>query len=695
MIQRAEIVFVVILFPMVAGILSVGFLNRSVLTPLIFMSTISFVLLCTYNLFYSRIHAYRSKIISSSFCYLQLYLLGALLASANDQLNYADHFSKNKNSSIKILIDSEPQEKGIVTRFSAKVTQSYNLNRTHKAKGRIIVAFLTDSIHNSFEYGDELIIKSNYTAVDPPFNPAEFDVRFWLATQNIHHQSFLTKGTFVKTSSNNGNPIISYALKLRKRQVVIYRSLVKNEEAFAVASTLILGYRSDLSAETLQAYATTGTIHALSVSGMHVGIIYMILDWLLSFFLNRRKGLKIIKVITIIAIIWYYSLITGFCPAVLRSAIMLTVYIIAKSFHKNSNGYNIMGFSAFLLLVWNPMLIYDVGFQLSFISVFGLIYLQPKIYSLIYVPYKALDKLWGVIALSLAAQLVTFPLSIYYFHQFPIYFLLGNLFVMLPITILMYLGLAILLFKAYFLGPFFEIVLNFTNSGLAWLSRIPYSTLTNIWISKTELVLLCLAIGLFLYALSKRQKNLLFLSLGCLLCFEILLTNDKIDAENQRKIVFFSLRKNYAAAFIAGNKATLVTNLNSRDKTFLFSVKTLLDKYKIEKVDFYDWDAKLITPSLKLEAHQITFYNYSILKFDDFFTNKSIKRRPAFNAVWLHNNPFFLPQERMMELDFKQVIADAGNKEFQLRIYQKSLNIFHLQYHILKKKKAYLVDLNK
>jgi competence protein ComEC len=694
LIQRAEILFVVILFPLVGGILSAGLLNSTMLTPLIFTTTLFYVLLCIYNAFYGLLHAHRFKKIGAIFCYIQLYLIGALLATSNKQLNYADHFSKKKSSSIKVVIDSEPQQKGIITRFSAKVVQSFYLNTTQEARGRIIVACLTSSISQPFEYGDELLVKSNYTTVEPPFNPAEFDVRFWLATQNIYHQCFLKKEDFIKISSEKGNAIISYALKVRKRQITIYKKLIKNEEAFAVASTLILGYRSDLSAETLQAYAATGTIHALSVSGMHVGIIYMILDWLLSYFLNRNKGLKLLKVITIIFLIWYYSLITGFCPAVLRSAIMLTVFILAKSFHKHSNGYNIMGFSAFLLLVWNPMLIYDVGFQLSFISVFGLIYLQPKIYSMIYMPHKVLDKLWSIIALSLAAQLVTFPLSIYYFHQFPIYFLLGNLFVMLPITVLMYLGLAILLFKAYFLAPVFEIVLNFTNSGLAWISKIPYSSLTNIWITKTELILLSLAILIFLYAFSRREKYLLYLSLSCLLLFEILLTKDKIDAGNQRRIVFFSLRKNYAAAFITGNKATLITDLNPNEKSFIFSIKSLLDQYKIEKVEFYDWNSKLITSSLKIEPHEIKFYNYSILKFDDFFNHKIIINRPAFNIIWLHSSPSFIPQERMMEVDFKHIIADAGNKEMQLKIYKKSFNIFHLDYHILKKKKAYLIDLN-
>ncbi|WAC42741.1 ComEC/Rec2 family competence protein [Pedobacter sp. SL55] len=140
-------------------------------------------------------------------------------------------------------------------------------------------------------------------------------------------------------------------------------------------------------------------------------------------------------------------------------------------------------------MVYDPFLIWDVGFQLSFLAVFGLVYYQPKIYNWLYFKNKWADKLWAAVAMSLAAQLATLPLSIYYFHQFPVYFIISNLFILIPITILMYLGIAILLVRVYFLAPIFEWIITFTNQGLKWISNLPYAGITEIWLNKWQLFL--------------------------------------------------------------------------------------------------------------------------------------------------------------------------------------------------------------
>jgi competence protein ComEC len=693
--HRAEIIFVVILVPFIGGILTASHVTASFSLCLSITFFICLLALCFYNFAYKRFNLFKYKKVSSVLCYLQLFLLGAVLTSLNTQLNNINHFSKFKSDYLKVVIDAEPQLKGNVLRFSTKVVKSYLAESETRVSGRLLLATIVNpSLTHTLQYGDELFVATAFKLVDPPFNPAEFDVKFWLATQNINHQSFLKENQWLRTSTGQGNPIIQYALQLRKKQVAVYRRLLKNEEAFAVACTLIMGYRSDLSPETLQAYSGTGTIHALSVSGMHVGIIYLILNWLLSF-LDRSKALKIVKVLLIIALIWYYSLITGFCPAVLRSAIMLSVYILAKSFHKESNGYNTMGFAAFLLLIWNPLLIYDVGFQLSFISVFGLIYVQPKIYNLVYSPYQVIDKLWSIVALSLAAQVVTFPLSIYYFHQFPIYFILGNLFVMIPITLMMYLGLIILMFKAYFLAPLFEFILNFTNSGLAWIAKLPFSKVSAIWITKLELILLSLAILLFIYAFANSYKKSLCIALCSFLAFQVLLGRDKINSAVQQKIIFFSLRKNYAAAFISSDTAILVTDLCEQDKTYLFSIKPYLDQCKVTSIEFYRWESTVKTAVLEMDHQQIRFDQYYVLKYDPFFEEKTIEGRPGFQTIWLHNSPLFNPEQRLLQLEFKNIVADATNKGYQLKSYTTSMNIFHLEYHLLTKNNSYLVDLTK
>jgi competence protein ComEC len=541
-------------------------------------------------------------------------------------------------------------------------------------------------------YGDELIITSKYLPVEPSYNPGEFDFKAWLAAKNIYQQTFINQNHLVKLNTAKGNSIIKYAIEERKKQVAIYRKLIIDDEAFAVASTLVLGYRADLSKETLAAYSKTGTIHALSVSGAHVGIIFFLLNAMLSF-LDRKRILKIFKLLLICTLIWYYSLLTGFSSSVLRSAIMLSIFILAKAFNRNSNNYNILAFAAFALLVYNPFFIWDVGFQLSFISVFGLIYLQPKIYKWLYVKNKWLDKLWSAVALSLAAQLATFPLSVYYFHQFPVYFILGNLFILLPLIAMMYLGIAILVLRVYFLAPIFEWIINLTNSGLKWIADLPFSGITSIWFNNWQLLLLSLGLGLLIYALVNFQKKLLIIGLSLLVILQSYSAYYKIKASKQSKILFFSLRKNYAAAFIDANKAILVTDLTPDDKNFQFFVQPGLDKMQVEEVLFMKWEQDTTVNAFIKKEHQIKFHQYHILLVDSLFNYKKIEKLPKFDAVWLHQNPKKKIEDLRQEVIFSTLLIDAKNKDYKIKIFEAEAKKFNLQHYTLKKNKAYLINL--
>lgn len=426
---------------------------------------------------------------------------------------------------------------------------------------------------------------------------------------------------------------------------------------------------------------------------MHVGIIYIVLNWFLSF-LNKKRGLRIIKVIVICLLIWFYSLLTGFSPSVLRSAIMLTVYILARSFNKHTNGYNILAFTAFCMLVYNPFLIWDVGFQLSFFAVLGLIYLHPKIYNWLYFKQNWVNWLWSSIALSVAAQIATFPLSIYYFHQFPLYFIFSNLFILIPITVLMYLGISILLFKLYFLAAIFEWIIIFMNHGLKWISDLPFSGVHQIWIDKTQVSALTLALIFGLIALVTYKKQFLFISLTLFLTFQVSLTLQTISVKKQKKIIFFSLQKGYATAFIDKQEAVFVSNLNLNDKNFQFYMQPAFDQFRIKNIHFIKWEIDTTLNFFSKRNHQINFNGYRILLLDTYFNRKIISQTPIFNAVWLHQNPKININDLRNTVIFQSLVIDASNHSYNLKTFTDEANKFQIQSHVLKKNKAYLIDLN-
>lgn len=583
------------LIPYAAGIIFFyGFnsiLNKVVL---ISINLTLFIILLVINSRYQEFKAYHFKAFTGFVFQLLLFFFGGLSCISHSQFLRSDYFTKIPSGYLKLRINDEPQYKGGLLRFKASVLMAYQISAAPDQRGKyLIVTPVSGSIMVAIKvsaaaslklnYGDELIIPSRFSEIKPPDQPSEFDFKSWLATQNIYQQTFMKAPQYLKIKENSGNPVLRFALALRKKQVKRYTDLIKNKEAIALASTLILGYRADLSKETLDIYSKTGTIHALSVSGMHVGLIYMVLNALLSF-LNYLKKKELLKLILILPLLWFYALLTGLSPSVLRSVVMLSVFLIAKSSSRPANSYNIIAFSAFCLLVYNPFLLWDVGFQLSFLAVTGLIYLQPKIQQCWYIENKWLHKLWGLMAMSFAAQLFTFPASVYYFHQFPLYFLLSNLFIILPIALLMYLGI-LLLFPGFdFLAPFFEWLINFTNQGLQWIANLPFASLSGIWIGKMELVWLCSALIFLVMACVHLQKRALFAAIASFLILQSHLTYDQLVAYHQRKIIRFKMPKQQATAYLFSNHATICTTLKREDKAFVYFIQPALDQHKIKFV---------------------------------------------------------------------------------------------------------------
>lgn len=691
---KAEFVFPRILLPFIMGISLFYFYQKPALVSiLLIFCLLSFLSLLINNLLYKRKNAYRFKGASGISIYLLFFAFGGLLCLLNSEKLNTDYFAKKDYTYVKVWINDEPEQKNDILRLKTRVISGYSNSKQIKLSGQLLLALKLDSLNPiKLKYGDELIISAKYLAVEPPYNPGEFNFKSWLASQNIYEQTFINQNHLIKTNKNIGNPIIRFALNLREQQIAKYRRIIKNDEAFAVASTLVLGYRADLSKETLASYSKTGTIHALSVSGSHVAIILFFLNFCLAF-LDRNRHLRIFKFVIVCSLIWLFALITGLSPSVVRAAIMITIFITAKTFAKNTNSYNILAFAAFCQLIYNPFLIMNVGFQLSYISVFGLIYIQPKIYKWIYVKNKLLNKVWELVALSLAAQLVTFPLCIYYFHQFPVYFLLGNLFISIPLLFIMILGLVVLLPWTDYLYPIVEWIIVFTNAVLKWISNLPYATFSSVWISVFELILLVLALGLFVYALAKYKKRFLIASLSVYFIYQSLVVFGDWKLLNQQKLIFFTLRKNYAAAFIKGSKVILLTNLKVDDKNYQFFVQPALEKYQANRIEFISLKKDTILKDFIKRRHQIIFNNYRILLIDSLLDYKKIKTTGNFSTLWLTGNNRFKLENIPPGVTYKSVIIDATNKDYKIDEFKQFMINKKVEVHILKKNPAYLVHL--
>ncbi|WP_017258336.1 ComEC/Rec2 family competence protein [Pedobacter arcticus] len=646
---------------------------------------ITFYSLCGITLFfaifYKRLRLYLRRDITGFIIYTTVLMAGIVITNHRKQIYYANHFSKISSKELIGVIEENPKLKGDIARFVLIIDANIDGEKLSKTTGKLLVALRIDSTKTlGLKYGDRIILVSKYKETEPPYNFAEFNYRRFLALQNIYHQTFINQKQIAVIETDQGNPIIAFALAFRDQQVAKIKNYLADKDARGVASTLVLGYRETLDRELLATYSNTGTMHVLSVSGMHVAIVAFLLNFLLGF-MNRKKKLIIAKTLLIISLVWFYALITGLAPSVTRAAIMISFVLIAKAKSKNVNIFNVLGLSAFLILLYNPFSLVNVGFQLSYIAVGGLIYLYPKV-SLWYSPENPIIKAaWSVMAVSISAQLVTAPFSLFYFHQFPVYFILSNLFIVIPATLIMYAGFAFLLFATLIpqlkvFAVILEQTIIFTNTGLKFIEEIPHANITQVWFDKTEIFLgYCLIIAI-LFSL----KNLLFLRLSIILaaCLIISLTWKEFNHIQQRNVTFFSLRKNTAIAFIKGRSAVLVTDLDTDEFTYVFSVKPYLDSCHINNIQF-------LNPHLT-ETEKV--YN---------FEGKALKiiGKGGFNKMLSEENWLLLSSDRIFNLteilssnNFNTLLIDGRNRDFVIKNLRSQAEILKLPIKTLKREFA-------
>ncbi len=632
-------------------------------------------------LLYKTFKLYLKRDFIGILLYLTLVLAGIVITNQHKQIYHDHHFSKHPSQELLAVITEQPKVKGDVARFIVEVKSNVNQGKINPSKGKLLVALRFDTTKNlNLHYGDLIILKSKYRITEPAYNPAEFNYRRYLSFQNIYHQTFINQKQVSIVDTDQGNPLIDFALKFRETQVVKFNQLLENDEAKAVASTLILGYRADLDKSLLSTYSNTGTMHVLSVSGMHVAIVVLLLNYLLSF-MDRHKQSRIIKTVLIISLVWFYALVTGLAPSVTRAALMISFVLIAKSMARPVNIFNVLAISAFILLLYNPFTLLNVGFQLSYLAVGGLIYMHPKIASLYHTENKVIKFIWSVMAVSMAAQIATAPFSLYYFHQFPVYFILSNVFIVVPATLIMYLGFAFLIVASYLpqisiIGDLLNASIIFTNNGLKVIEQIPHANITQVWLNSFEIILCYLLI--FLLFLARSHVYILRLALLCGFVLIVSVTAKEFNHIQQKNVLFFSLRKNTAVAFIKGRNAVVVTDLAHDEFTYLFSVKPYLDSCHVNNVSF-------VNPHLNKGETVYQFQNKSLK-----IINHSVYKSAKSSADWL-----LLSSDKVLDLvrisalnKFQHLLIDGKNRDFVIDGLGKQADELGLNHHVLKRKYA-------
>lgn len=642
---------------------------------------------------------------------LHIYTLFFLLGNIVTQLktDYQPSLNNLNNQLVIGEIAEPPAKKDKIIKCVLTIKGTKTNEQWKTVGGKTILFLEKDSLAESLNVGDYISFQPEFKDVPEPKNPLEFDYKKYLSFHLINQQAFLKTSNWTLLNQPNQGSVIAFADDLRRKMIALLNKYGLTNNELGVASALILGYKNNIEAQLKSAYSSAGAMHVLAVSGLHVGIIFMLFNALLKFFDKIKHG-SFIKGFLLILILWFYALITGLSPSVLRSASMFSFVIVGKAFNKNSNFFNTLSASALLLLLIDPLLIFDVGFQLSYTAVAGIVLMQTWFDSF-YEPETSLGKyFWGLITVSVAAQIATFPLGLYYFHQFPNYFLLSNLIVIPLALFILGLGLATLAFSivpqlATYLGLALKWIVFALNWVVTSIDGLPFSVTNNIKFTITDTVLVYLIITSIILLIAYRK---FYYFLGFSLLTLLLFSNigyDKYQLLNQKKLIIYNIPKHTAINFIDGDDNILVADeklLKTKNKLLFHVQNNWIDKgVKSEKVvnieqlkkqhllsNIYKIDNK----NLFTKSNFFQYYNYRIAIIDNniktFNTTQKIK---VDYLIWTQNSKLSLSKINKV-YDFKTLIIDSSNSSYINNKLVKEAQELNLNYWSVAEKGAFSLD---
>lgn len=605
-----------------------------------------------------------------------LVAVGLLLASFNVEGEAKDTLAGYKGFVIGEVAD-DPKIKENNVSIEINVSAIRDGDEWLETSGRTLLYLEKDSASMLLRTGDRIVFSPELSGIENKGNPEEFDYRKYLAYNMIFSSDYLAGDDWrlVDDEAVGFRPKLS---RLRMKLVGLLRDFGLSDDELGVMSAMTMGYSDILSDEIRHAYSSAGAMHILAVSGLHVGIIYGIIVFLLSFIKNDK--LNWLKVLITITLIWLYALFTGLSPSVSRASLMFSLMSLGK-LQKNSPGsLNAVFASMFILLVINPYNLVNIGFQLSYSAVIGIIILQPRLYAIFEVKNKFLDWIWSLTTVSVAAQLATMPLCFYYFHQFSNYFLLTN-YVMIPIS-----TIAIWTCFIFFAVSWIPYISTAVAYCLSWLAKamnyacltiegLPFSTAQDIYIDIPQMILLFAIIVLFVtfFFFTKRYRHL-FAAVA--MCVILAATNlwQSVEASSQKTLVVYNISKTTAINIIDGTDNIMFANLDSiQPEKIEFTAKNNWLKKGLDREKYVNLSSgkeNLLSTITTIDNRKVffkhKFIDYDGLKLyvlDDNFMpiDDESCGKVDVDYVVLADSPYVTLEEVAEHFNFKKIIIASSN----------------------------------
>ncbi|WP_236010668.1 ComEC/Rec2 family competence protein, partial [Flavobacterium chungangense] len=447
--------------------------------------------------------------------------------------------------------------------------------------GRIIINIQKDSLPNSLIIGNIIQLKTTLQNNSSPKNPNQFDYSKYLNDKQIYAQVYAAKSE-ISINKRIQKDIWYYTAKLHTR---IVNNLTRNHfnpNEMNVALALILGQRQEISPDIVQDYQFSGATHILSVSGLHVGFIMLFIAFILKPIGNTPKG-SFIKLIAILASLIIFAIISGLSPCVLRSVVMFSFLAISNHLRRNDNTYHTLLVSILLILLFEPYFLLDIGFQLSYLALFFILWLQPILKSLWNPKNKITANIWNVLTVSFAAQIGTLPLCLYYFHQFPGLFFVTNIIIIPILSFIMVIGIIVMILAIFNIAPQFlvkilEKSIYLLNKVIHFVASFDSFVIRDISFNTYYLFAFYLWITFTIVWIKKPNYLKLTAVLSSVIILQLSFLLTKKEVQSQQEIIVYNIKKKTSISERNGKNVTLFYNNDPLKK---ISKNNVLNSYLI------------------------------------------------------------------------------------------------------------------
>lgn len=676
---------------MMAGILVQWHFEPShIIAP--FLCFLGFGLLLLFS-FIPLFNKYKLSVISGISIFLIFFSIGALLVQVNDVRNNQDWIGNKYQSRDGIVASLTEPVSEKTKSYKANATIEYLIDNGNRlsANGNIIVYFKKDSTPIALEYGSQILFKKPLQEIQNSGNPNGFDYKRYALFQGITHQVFLKSDEYEVLPNKKQTHLNNFLISIREKVLSTLRTYIPGSKEKGLAEALLIGYKNDLDQALVQSYTNTGVVHIIAISGLHLGLIY----WLLSLItqpLKRKKHTKWIVPIIIILCLWLFSLLVGAQASIIRSAVMFTCVVLGQAIgRKNNSIYNTLALSALILLCINPFWLWDVGFQLSYAAVLSIVIFMRPIYNWFYFENKIVDFIWKLNAVTIAAQILTIPLSIYHFHQFPNYFMLTN-FIAVPLSSLILLGEILLCAVAYipavaiYVGKLLYVLIWLMNSWIEKIESLRFSLWDGLYINIFQMVLLFFSIaGISLWLMNKQKRSLIF-GLSFLLCFIIIRTLSFHTASEQQKIIVYNIPQKKAIDFIDGRHYQFVGDTDLLDDAFLqnFHLKPSRTFYRISSSE--------TSADISTNKSFIKLTNKNVMMIDSSIHFMPTSEKLQIDLMIISKNPKLYFTQLNKSIDIKQVVFDGSCPSWKVKYWKKDCDSLNIPWYDVTEKGAFVMN---